>query len=295
MPRSIDSDEGRYDFIMKRADSKFPFSMYAVNNGEGRLVNSRVRDSEMEIIEILAGDVKLEIGTETLEVTEGDFVYVPPTLMFRAEALSQRASIRAIVFNSTILEENMENFDASVFYMFHLQSQNRIAPFKMGHPIYETLKNYMRDSYDEYVSKDVCYMLPIRANIYLIMTALLRYFCGSKDESDRMIYHNVLRMRPVIEYIAEHYREKIYIDRLADMLSVSPDYFTKMFRDSIGKTPIEYINGLRVNDSMRRLAETEDSMADIADSIGFCNPNYFHKIFKQYMNTSPLAYRKSTR
>ena len=126
-----------------------------------------------------------------------------------------------------------------------------------------------------------------------MMTALLRYYCGSKDESDRMIYHNVLRMRPVIEYISEHYCEKIYIEKLSDMITVSPDYFTKMFKDSIGKTPIEYINGLRINESMRQISSTEKSMLEIADSIGFCNPNYFHKIFKQYMGVSPLAYKKS--
>ena len=79
------------------------------------------------------------------------------------------------------------------------------------------------------------------------------------------------------------------------MISVSPDYFTKMFKDSIGKTPIEYINGLRVNYSMCLLSMTDMSMAEIADDIGFCNPNYFHKIFKQYMGVSPLQYRKGTR
>ena len=128
-----------------------------------------------------------------------------------------------------------------------------------------------------------------------MMTALLRYYCGSKDESDRMIYHNVLRLRPVIEYIEEHYREKIYIEKLSDMITVSPDYFTKMFRDTIGKTPVEYINGFRVNEAMRCLTETEKSMAEIAEEIGFCNPNYFHKIFKQYMDVSPLAYRKNAK
>ena len=79
------------------------------------------------------------------------------------------------------------------------------------------------------------------------------------------------------------------------MINVSGDYFTKMFNASIGKTPIEYINGLRVNYSMRLLATTDMSMAEIADDIGFCNPNYFHKIFKQYMGVSPLQYRKSTK
>ena len=79
------------------------------------------------------------------------------------------------------------------------------------------------------------------------------------------------------------------------MINVSPDYFTKMFKDSMGKTPIEYINGLRINRAMQLLVTTEDSLSDISDKIGFCNPNYFHKIFKQYIDVSPLAYRKSSK
>jgi two-component system response regulator YesN len=84
------------------------------------------------------------------------------------------------------------------------------------------------------------------------------------------------------------------VEKLSDMINVSPDYFTKMFKTSIGKTPIEYINGLRVNKAMELLYSTKKSMAEIADEIGFCNPNYFHKIFKQDINESPLAYRKAS-
>ena len=43
---------------------------------------------------------------------------------------------------------------------------------------------------------------------------------------------------------------------------------------------------------MQLLIETELSVAEIADKMGFCNSNYFNKIFKQYMGVSPLAYRK---
>ena len=108
-----------------------------------------------------------------------------------------------------------------------------------------------------------------------------------------MVYHNVLRLRPALDYIADHCGEKIYIDTLAEMISVSADYFTKMFKESIGKTPIDYINGVRVNKALELLSVTDTPLNDIADKSGFANPNYFHKIFKQYMNTSPLAYRKS--
>lgn len=273
--------------------NKFPFRMYAVQ-GKGRLVNSTIHEKSMEIIEVLSGNVEIQIGTETLMAEAKDFVFVPTANVFRIMADEDGAMVRAMVFDSAIIRDNMENFDEEVFYMFDVQSRNKISVFKPGHPVYPTLSHYMSESYEEYIAKDICYKLPIRANIYLMMTALLRYYCGTKDESDRMIYHNVLRLAPVIAYMGEHYCEKLYVEQLADMINVSADYFTKMFKDSIGKTPIEYINGLRVNRAMELLLKGKLSISEIADEIGFCNANYFHKIFKQYMDVSPLAYRKAT-
>lgn len=277
-----------------RKETKLPFTMYR-EAAEGRIINTRSHDGSMELIEVISGNIKVQIGTEYAEATAGDFLFIPPDMMHRAETVDGKASVRGLIFDVSIVEENMENFDAEIFYMFYLQAKNKLTVFSVGHPVHETLAMLMQQSYDEYIDKDVCYKLPIRANVYLILTALLRYYCGSKDEADRMVYHNVLRLRPVIEYIKEHFKEKIYIEKLSDMINVSPDYFTKMFKDSIGKTPIDYINAMRTNYAIRLLATTDMSMAEIADDIGFCNPNYFHKIFKQYMSVSPLAYRKSTK
>ena len=279
---------------MKHEDTKFPFSMYK-ESGEGRIVNSRSHKTAMEIVEVTSGAVMVQIGTELVAAGEGDFLYVPPSMTFRVDAATDFAAVRGMVFDMSIIEANLENFDSEVFYMFYVQSRKKITIFGTDHPVHSTLKRYMQESYDEYSEKEICYNLPIRANIYHMMTALLRYYCGTKNELDRMIYHNVLRLRPVITYIDEHFREKIYIEELSDMINVSPDYFTKMFKESIGKTPIDYINGMRVNSAMELLCSTDMAMSDIADSIGFCNPNYFHKIFKQYMDVSPLAYRKSTK
>ena len=271
-------------------DLKFPFKMYSVQ-GEG-IICAGFHERAMEIIEITLGNVLVQIGTEFAEAKAGDFLYVPPTMVFRVEAKEGEAGMRSMVFDSSIIEVNMENFDTEIFYMFYVQSKNKIVVFEEGHPVHDTLSQYMQESYDEYISKDVCYKLPIRANIYLMMTSLLRYYCGSKNELDRMIYHNVMRLRPIITYIAEHYKEKIYIETMSEMITVSPDYFTKMFKDSIGRTPIDYINGLRINRAMQMLATTDTSVNDISDELGFSNSNYFHKIFKQYMETSPAAYRK---
>ena len=151
----------------------------------------------------------------------------------------------------------------------------------------------MSEAYEEYISKDVCFRLPVKAYIYLLVSNILRYYASARGELDRMVYHNVMRLRPVIEYITEHYGEKTYIETLSDMVALSPDYFTKMFKDSIGTTPVDYINGVRVNHALRLLTMTDTPVNEIADKTGFSNPNYFHKIFKSYMEISPLAYRKS--
>ncbi len=275
-------------------EERFPFRMYS-ESGEGRLINSRSSDRSMEIVEVISGKVTVYIGTEQAEAEAGDFLFVPPGMVFRAETGEGAATVRGIIFDASILEANMQSYEAELLYMFDIQSKNRMTVFKEGHPVYETLAIYMQESYDEYVLKDVCYNLPIRANIYLMMTELLRYYCSAKTESDKIVYHNVIRLRPVIEFIGKHLGEKIYIEMLAGMTGVSSDYFTKMFKDSIGKTPIDYINSLRINLAMRHLSDGDLSMAEISDAVGFCNANYFHKIFKQYRQTSPLAYRKSTR
>lgn len=273
------------------ADDKNIFRLYSAS-GEG-IIDSGYNHSAHQLIQVTGGSLAVSVGTEVVEAECGDFIYVPPTLVFRAEAIGCHASIRALVFDRELVEENMGNFDSEIFYMFFVQSCSRIVTFRKGHPIYESLYYCMNEAYEEYISKDVCYLLPVKAHIYILTSSILRYYAGQRGELDRMIYHNVIRLRPVVEYITENYGDKIYIETLSDMVALSPDYFTKMFKDSIGKTPIDYINGVRVNHSLRLLTMTDTPINEIAEQLGFSGPNYFHKIFKAYMNTSPLAYRKS--
>lgn len=260
--------------------------------GEG-IIDSGYSPTASELLQVISGRVAVTVGTEVAEVSAGDFLFIPADLVFRVETVEGPASVRGFAFERSLVEGNMDNFDGEINYMFYVQSFSRVVTFKPSHPIYESLCYCMSEAYEEYISKDVCFRLPVRAYLYLLSASILRYYAGERNELDRMIYHNVIRLRPVVEYIAENYGEKIYIETLADMIGVSPDYFTKMFKDSIGTTPIDYINGVRVNHALRLLTMTDTPVNEIADKTGFSNPNYFHKIFKSYMEISPLAYRKS--
>ena len=276
---------------MKISDTKFPFELYS-HFGSGVVIPAHCNEQRIEILEVVSGSAKIQIGTEYVLVGAGELVYIPEGAVACVMA-DEPTAVRGIIFDISIIEANMVNYETEILYMFYVQSENKIKVFGKDHPTYKILSKYMAEAHDEYAAKDVCYNLPIRADIYMMVTELLRYYCSAKNDLEKLVYHNVLRLRPVISYISEHYNEKIYIEKLAEIIMVSADYFTKMFKDSIGKTPVEYINGIRVNRAMKLLISTQDPMADIAAKTGFCNPNYFHKIFKQYMEVSPLAYRKA--
>jgi len=270
------------------------FDVYIVS-GTGLLLSPRSSGTYMEIIEVTSGEVRLQVGTEFVDMRSGDFVYIPTSVMLSARTDSQYASLRGVRFSSEIFEDALESFDTEVLTMFYIQSRTSVALFASEHRLARTLLSNMDSAADEFMAKEICYRLNIKAAIFRILSSILRHYGESRNERDRIVYHNVTRLIPVIDYIDEHFEEKIYVDSLAEIINVSNDYFIKMFKDSIGKTPIDYINGLRINRAMQYLAETDMPMSEISDRIGFCNANYFHKIFKQYTDTSPLAYRKSAK
>ena len=90
---------------MRRDTSNFPFSISSAS-GEGRLIPVHTKDSTMEIVEVLSGKVLAQVGTDIFEVEEGDFLYVPPTLVFSADALTETASLRAMKFDYSILYQD---------------------------------------------------------------------------------------------------------------------------------------------------------------------------------------------
>ena len=275
-------------------NSEQNIDMY-VASGTGALIPPRSSGSQMELLEVSSGSATVSVGTTTLTMNSGDIVYVPTDMMLRAEAEGTFASIRGVSFAAEILDGALERFDTEVLSMFYIQSRNNIAIFRASDPIAHRLSRDMESAAEEFLAKDVCYRLIIKSRLFLMISSILRAYSEMKNDRDRMIYHNVIRLSPVIDYIAEHFEEKIYVESLAEIINVTSDYFIKMFKDSIGKTPIDYINGLRVNKAMQYLVETDMPMSDISDKIGFCNANYFHKIFKQYTDVSPLAYRKSAK
>ena len=96
----------------------------------------------------------------------------------------------------------------------------------------------------------------------------------------------------VSEYISEHFCEHISLKKLAAKFGVSESHLSRSFKSSVGVGIREYINTLRIRKAQELLENTQLSIAEIAESVGFDNASYFGQIFLAHLGISPSQYRK---
>ena len=95
-----------------------------------------------------------------------------------------------------------------------------------------------------------------------------------------------------ISYIIENYHTNITIDELAHASNLSRTSYIKRFRESTGKSPKQFITGLRIS-AAKKLLSTERSISKIAEDCGFYDASHFIKIFERVTGMSPVAFRNS--
>lgn len=78
---------------------------------------------------------------------------------------------------------------------------------------------------------------------------------------------------------------------IADKLCLSPNYFGDMFKKETGKTPQEYIQNKVIELAKERIADTKDTVSQIAYSLGFQYPQHLSRIFKKRVGCTPNEYR----
>ena len=100
------------------------------------------------------------------------------------------------------------------------------------------------------------------------------------------------RMRCFLLYGETHYSEEITLKQLAQSAHVSKSECLRCFRVSLQTTPYQYLMEHRLSCAARLLKETNRSIGDIAEQVGFHQISHFGKCFKEKTGCSPKEYRK---
>ena len=83
------------------------------------------------------------------------------------------------------------------------------------------------------------------------------------------------------------------LSALAAMQNISPSYLSALFKQEVGETLTEYVNGKRIKRAMQLLETTKMQVQNVAQNCGILDVHYFSKIFKKTTGMTPKEYRES--
>ncbi len=102
---------------------------------------------------------------------------------------------------------------------------------------------------------------------------------------------NMDRLREILQYINEHYQERISQQSVAAHFYFTKEYFSRFFKLNTGMTFVEYLSRRRLQEATRLLQETDDSISSIAQECGFSDSRGLINTFRKFFEITPLQYR----
>lgn len=104
--------------------------------------------------------------------------------------------------------------------------------------------------------------------------------------------HESDRLNKVYKYVIKNYKNKIPLEKMAEMLHMTPTSFSRYFSMMNNKTYSQFVAEVRVKHACELLTETELSIAEICYECGFNTLSNFNKKFKEIMDKKPTEYKR---
>jgi len=101
------------------------------------------------------------------------------------------------------------------------------------------------------------------------------------------------RLLPVLEYIDAHLQNSISLQELADVAGMSQFYFCRIFRQTVGVAPFQYVRQKRIEKAKHLLKQRHLSILEVGLQCGFTSPSHFTRQFHQTVGVTPTAYRNA--
>ncbi len=134
------------------------------------------------------------------------------------------------------------------------------------------------------------------------------YIKGCKSELYRIVYNMEKELSlsypgkgkerliaPAVEYIHKNYtKESLSVNGLAKLCDITPEYFRSIFKSRFGRSPIKYINELKISRAKELLASRLYSVNDVAFLSGFSDSSHFSREFKKLVGISPNTYKENS-
>ena len=259
----------------------FPLQIYRVDRSHERFVMPLHWHSEFEIIKIKKGSFVLHADNAAFTLSEGQTAFLSGGTLHRGEPDGEDCVYDCAVFDLDMLRRKSGGSDV---FREVISGTKCVAVTPAPSKELERLaKKLFRDEDSPYRALEV----------YECLFGLFFHLCSEgavyDDPKARVISSKLIT---VLDYIDLHFAEHISLSELASLGGLNEKYFCKVFKEHTGKTAVDYINYVRVQNAALLLSRRRCSVTDAALDCGFGDSGYFCRVFKKYKGISPKEYAK---
>lgn len=172
---------------------------------------------------------------------------------------------------------------------FELYEDVPLSPFVFKPKNATVFFEYFKSAESAWRKKYTGYEMRLKAETYNVICNMIKEYeleyVGKKGNN---------RIKPALDYIHSNFSTGVIsIVDLAALCGMGEVYFRKIFTNSMGITPIKYINSLKISNAKELLLSKSCTVAKAAELSGFKCDSYFSREFKKHTGVSPIEYKKS--
>ena len=249
----------------------------------------------MEINYVEKGSGTFSAGGSEVEIRKGDTIFVNSNRMHSG---NYNRGEEVGIYTLKILPEFLYGAEGSLFeqkYVLPLTGCRslplyRIRPETEAH-VYMTehvvhLLRLFREEPEDYE-------ILVHTQLWELWRLLLRETEDLRKHGARTASAEPEMIRQMLEFIHEHYSERITVDDIAEAGALSRRECSRRFRRYIHTSPNDYLNYYRLHEASGRLLQSEDSIAAVSEDCGFSSVSYFAQKFREEFGCTPREFRKS--
>lgn len=245
---------------------------------------------EIELLYPLNGESTIQIEGQKYQISNKHLTVIDSRQVHSTYTYSDTSMFICIHISRKHMEKYLPDLD---MYQIHC-IPDKITDEQF--PEYLSVCKQMEQLTRLYIEDVSAYLMEAEGIILQILAHLIRFFSvrvvSNDNSADKLTLE---RIRNVITYVEDHFREPVSLHDIAGHLGLGKEYFCRFFKKNMGISFLQYVNEVRVSRIYQDLIRTDAPVSELAEQNGFSNQKLFNRTFKEIYGCTPSSVRKNNK
>lgn len=273
------------------AGSDFPYLVLDVVNEQSYPRNPGFQvmhwHEDIQFIYVLEGEIEIKTLTKLVSVDAGSGVFINKNvvhLVRKNSACHYNSFIFPDYFLKFYFGSPAKDFVESIIG----KEQIPICCFSRKTENHRTILNALKRLSEIEKNKTDFYVYEVLVSLTTLWLEVRKNIQFPSEKQDIVVH---ARMQKFLQYIEQHFGEDVSLEVLAASANVSKSECLRCFKSTMQSTPYKYLIEYRLSKAAELLKNTDESISNIAECVGFHQISHFGKCFKEKTGLAPRDYR----